>query len=739
MIPPAVSRGVLALRACVMGLALALLAWPLSVWTGVAAATLAAACGVVAGEATAHSRLRLSSGLLLAALTAAAGIAVARSVVDATLFAGLLGPVATLHLSEALLWLAIALPATLALRLVALRRPALAVIEVGAVALAVVAAVAAHRGGMVHRPYAIGDWAWSRGIDPGVVLLAVGALASFVLAALLFSRRSPDAVVQAARGRRPADDDVESYRRLPLHFAALAVLALFLLLVIRATGPPAPKAAGDLGLTGDPAEEEQDGNPQRGRGGGGSQRAGEQLGDIPFRDEYSSTGNQAPVAVAVLHDDYSPPSGVYYFRQSAFSQYNGRRLVQATRDDVDRDIVARFPSRPLVIPSAPAVGRARRALPTSIGLLADHVRPFALDSPVRLEPLHNDNPTRFRRVYAARSHVQTVPYEAMLGRRPGNASWSDEQWRHYTEAPSDPRYRELAESLLARLKPDYRDDPLAQALVVKDYLDKNGIYSRKSQHAGASDPAASFLFGDLTGYCVHFAHAAAYLLRSLDVPARVAAGYAVPESDRGGGSALLIRGANAHAWPEIQLDGLGWVVVDLAPEQSLDEPISAPDQALQRMLGEMMRQQQMAEFDQPLTRPIDFGRLARQLLLVILAALLAAYAIKIYRQVLPHLAPAPALPRVGYRAALDQLAEAGLRRRFGESREHFARRARSLTPSFFELSRWHLGWALGSRRGTSPVELRRLTDRVRRELDQSLPAWRRLLGIIHPFSWLRAR
>ena len=58
------------------------------------------------------------------------------------------------------------------------------------------------------------------------------------------------------------------------------------------------------------------------------------------------------MAVVLLHDDYSPPSGVYYFRQSAFSQYNGRRLVQATGGDVDRDVLRRFPASAVDVPGA---------------------------------------------------------------------------------------------------------------------------------------------------------------------------------------------------------------------------------------------------------------------------------------------------------------------------------------------------------------------------------------------------
>src|SRR5262249_56373760 len=92
-----------------------------------------------------------------------------------------------------------------------------------------------------------------------------------------------------------------------------------------------------------------------GAAGASKPRAGssDQLDDLAFRDEYRSDGGRAPVAVVVFHGDWEPPSGVLYFRQSAFSNYNGRRLVQAVQDGVDRDLLPRFPPPPARVPLAP--------------------------------------------------------------------------------------------------------------------------------------------------------------------------------------------------------------------------------------------------------------------------------------------------------------------------------------------------------------------------------------------------
>jgi len=712
------------LRAAVFCAAAAVLSAPITVAAGVAAAMIGSFGGVVAAEevgrrAASGPRLRVGSVALLALALAAAGTGLSRLAVGSAWLASALGPVAAIRWSEALMWLFLSAPLVFALRFAASRHPVASVLEMVAVGAAYVSCLAAHREGMVHRPFPVGDFAWTRGIDPAVVFLVLGGLSVFLLAALLVEE--------------------ERKRRLPLHFGGLAAVALLLLLFVRVSGLPEPQVAGDLGLTGEPEQ----GEGQTGRAGGNDESGSrsDQLTDLQFRDEYAASGGKAPVAVVLLHDDYSPPSGVYYFRQSAFSQYNGRRLVQTTRDDVDRDIVNRFPSEPIEVPGAPPASPARRLLHTTTGLLIDHVKPFALDSPATIEPAQNPNTMRFQRAFEAQSLVQTLPYEAMLGGEPGDAGWTDSQWDYFTEAPSDPRYAEAAASMVAVLRDDFRNDPLAQALAIKIYLDENGTYSRKSTHAGADDPAASFLFGDLTGYCVHFAHAAVYLMRSLGIPARVAAGYAVPERDRAGGSAIMIRGLNAHAWPEIYLGGVGWVVVDPAPQRTLDEVAAAPSPELQRMLGEMMRGRSGRKTieDEPLIWRLTPSDVLRVLLAVAVALALLSAAVKLYRFGAPWIARPAGAHRASYRAALDRLAEVGVHRRFGESRERFAERASAVAPSFELLTRAHLRGALGFGALLLPEALRRLNAAIARERRLRIPAWRRLLGTCNPFSWWWAR
>jgi transglutaminase-like putative cysteine protease len=702
------------LRAGVLALAAGVLWWPLAPGAGVAAAALAAAAAALGADLLAlrsRRKVRLAAALGAAALLAALGLGAAHFTVALEAPAALVGPSAAIETAAALRAFALTAAAIFWVRMLAARTAAAAVLEVALAAAALAASVAAHREGMLHLPLALGDLAFTRGFDPTLLLLGLGGAGVVLLAALLLAE--------------------ERARRIPRHLAVAALAALLLAAVVRLAGLPQPQAPEDLGLTG--AQDESQPQPS----GRGNEN---ELGELVFKNEYRSDGGRAPVAVVVFHDDYEPPTGVYYFRQSAFSYFNGRRLVQAVGEDVDRDVIASFPTARYEVPEAPPASERRAPVRATTGLLVDHVRPFALDAAVLFEPRPNAAQMRFQRVFDTLSLASDVPYPKLLGSAPGSAGWSGGEWAHYTAGPSDPRYAELAKSLLPGLADAWRDDPLARALAVKRYLDENGTYSLKSHHADADDPVASFLFGDRTGYCVHFAHAAVYLLRALGVPARVAAGYAVAEADRGG-SSLLIRGLDAHAWPEIHLDGVGWVVVDLSPERVLDAIAERPDPALGTMLGDLLRGTPPEEaFAAEGSRGWpELAWVPRALAWLAAAAVAFAAFGKLERRVAPRFARTDALPRLVYRRALDQLADAGAVRRFGETRERFAQRVGARAPSFARLTALHLRRALGGAGRGEPAELRRLGRSVAREVAGSTRAWRRALGFVNPFSWLLVR
>ena len=77
-------------------------------------------------------------------------------------------------------------------------------------------------------------------------------------------------------------------------------------------------------------------------------------------------------------------------------------------------------------------------------------------------------------------------------------------------------------------------------------------------------PLAAFLFEDRVGYCQQFSGAMALMLRMLDIPSRVAAGF-TPGSYNADTGEYRVRDLDAHSWVEVWFAGVGWVPFDPTP------------------------------------------------------------------------------------------------------------------------------------------------------------------------------
>ena len=117
------------------------------------------------------------------------------------------------------------------------------------------------------------------------------------------------------------------------------------------------------------------------------------------------------------------------------------------------------------------------------------------------------------------------------------------------------RVSQLAHELAAHAPTRY-----AQVTAIEAYLRTHETYSLNSPVPGpGQDAVYDFLFRDHVGFCEQFASAAAVLLRTIGVPARVVTGlaYGTPE-----GNTRLLTAADAHAWVEVFYPGIGWSPTD---------------------------------------------------------------------------------------------------------------------------------------------------------------------------------
>lgn len=106
---------------------------------------------------------------------------------------------------------------------------------------------------------------------------------------------------------------------------------------------------------------------------------------------------------------------------------------------------------------------------------------------------------------------------------------------------------------------------------LESYLAKNYAYDLHPPEAPGRDPIQNFLFVSRRGYCEHFATALCLLLRSLGIPARIAAGYLAsdynPLDDY-----YRVRENNAHTWVEVYLPDGRWLQVDPTPPVIREQP-----------------------------------------------------------------------------------------------------------------------------------------------------------------------
>ena len=104
---------------------------------------------------------------------------------------------------------------------------------------------------------------------------------------------------------------------------------------------------------------------------------------------------------------------------------------------------------------------------------------------------------------------------------------------------------------------------------VASYVRSCVSYDLDTQPYPTEDYAVYFLQNAETGYCVHYATAAAVIYRALGIPARVTDGFLFRAQ---AGEVVDVLQANEHAWVEVYLDGLGWIPVEVTGSGGVTEP-----------------------------------------------------------------------------------------------------------------------------------------------------------------------
>lgn len=107
-----------------------------------------------------------------------------------------------------------------------------------------------------------------------------------------------------------------------------------------------------------------------------------------------------------------------------------------------------------------------------------------------------------------------------------------------------------------------KDTRYKQALALQEWFTDSGGFTYSTQPGGSGDDALLAFLRDRRGYCEQYASTMAVMARTLGIPSRVAIGYTQGDRD---GDEWVVRGRDAHAWPELWFEGVGWIRFEPTP------------------------------------------------------------------------------------------------------------------------------------------------------------------------------
>jgi transglutaminase-like putative cysteine protease len=171
-----------------------------------------------------------------------------------------------------------------------------------------------------------------------------------------------------------------------------------------------------------------------------------------------------------------------------------------------------------------------------------------------------------RAIFSTRETTQGRSWSATTAR----VEPTQRQLRHAAPGPSTlelaaPSPRIVPDVLVKTARRVTADATTAfdQALALQDYFHSAHFrYSTDVSDDDNGEVIAKFL-ADGRGYCVQFASTMALMARVLGIPARVAIGFT--HGDERDDGSFLVTTHDAHTWPELYFDGIGWLPFEPTP------------------------------------------------------------------------------------------------------------------------------------------------------------------------------
>jgi transglutaminase-like putative cysteine protease len=115
------------------------------------------------------------------------------------------------------------------------------------------------------------------------------------------------------------------------------------------------------------------------------------------------------------------------------------------------------------------------------------------------------------------------------------------------------------------------DTPVEELIAVQENL-RDFSYDLAVPPPTTDDYLTEFLTETRSGYCQQFATAFALIARHLGYASRVSVGFLPGETSESAPGEFIVRGTDAHAWPEVLFEDYGWVLFEPTPRDETSSP-----------------------------------------------------------------------------------------------------------------------------------------------------------------------
>ncbi|MGW9244489.1 transglutaminase TgpA family protein [Streptomyces badius] len=161
----------------------------------------------------------------------------------------------------------------------------------------------------------------------------------------------------------------------------------------------------------------------------------------------------------------------------------------------------------------------------------------------------------------------TAQQLAAAGSPPGELS------REYTQLPGS--LPEVVAETAAQVT-EGAANAYEQAVKLQDWFASEGGFTYDTTvTSGTGSSAIARFLRDKEGFCVHFSFSMAAMARTLGIPARVAVGFTPGTMKSNGAISVGLR--DAHAWPELYFEGVGWTRFEPTPSRGSTPSWTRPE------------------------------------------------------------------------------------------------------------------------------------------------------------------